>query len=394
MPLETPAESQVGGVKQNPGAGYSVAVIRDLLRASFTPEELLRFCYDNEKFRYVYDEVPRPVSLNTLVDHLVEHCEKKMLFKELLAWVQEKNPGQYKRFEPQLYAAPSASALPSREESSPRSSLSDTQASHSPPPESRASEQPGREEATTSRQTPIEGRDASPKLGPSAALNPLEKLRSWIEAKLRKYWMLAAIALLFSVLGTVAGWYNSLTGRPFIDLLARATQTHSPTWKMEQAGTPATATRALEPAGNPSSTFTPTSTSTPTPTLTPTPTVPPPPCPRVEVSPCLELVLITAGDAESENLQLICPDEITKTIALSEAQVGNMPELQGRAIVTGVNSCTCDWMVLRAAQAATPMPAASELGDCWFAFDRAGQSSFTLYLTVGERKEHFVIKIE
>ena len=82
---------------------YNRAVIRRLLLDAFTPDDLVRFCQDRDKFRHFTEYMPTPLSLVSAVDVLIERCEKELLILELLREVQEYNPAQYEKFEHKLF---------------------------------------------------------------------------------------------------------------------------------------------------------------------------------------------------------------------------------------------------------------------------------------------------
>lgn len=84
---------------------YSVPAIRDLLRAALTDRELRRLCVDRPALGGVVSSFPSGASLEDLIDVLIEHCQKQMLFSELLAGVREVNPRQYECYEANLAAA-------------------------------------------------------------------------------------------------------------------------------------------------------------------------------------------------------------------------------------------------------------------------------------------------
>jgi hypothetical protein len=86
---------------------YNTATIRDLLRASFSDEEFVVFCYDN--FREAYDDLAPGMPFRQKVQTLIQYCAKRDQLSDLLARVQTANPNQYARFAPKLYSAPATS---------------------------------------------------------------------------------------------------------------------------------------------------------------------------------------------------------------------------------------------------------------------------------------------
>lgn len=85
---------------------YDLAVLRELLLASFGPQELRRLCQSHSDLRPVLDDLDADPSLNEVVDAVVDHVERYDLYDVLLALVREHNPRQYARFEPRLRPRP------------------------------------------------------------------------------------------------------------------------------------------------------------------------------------------------------------------------------------------------------------------------------------------------
>jgi hypothetical protein len=81
---------------------YDLAAIRRLLLASFTAEELKRFCWDRPSFRPVVADFGPGSNKNDMVDRVLEHCETRILFDSLLHDVAQVRPRQFSRFAPQL----------------------------------------------------------------------------------------------------------------------------------------------------------------------------------------------------------------------------------------------------------------------------------------------------
>lgn len=83
------------------GQEIELAAVSGLVRDAFTPGELRRFCQERPAFRPFLDQVSE-ASLNELTYGLVEYCEKRTLFTELLAEIAAFNPRQYERHHPKL----------------------------------------------------------------------------------------------------------------------------------------------------------------------------------------------------------------------------------------------------------------------------------------------------
>jgi hypothetical protein len=78
---------------------YNIAAIRQLLLNAFTPQELRRFCQDRPTFRPVVDRFGEGHGLDDMADEVIDYCETRILWAELLAAVKEENPRQYAHFE-------------------------------------------------------------------------------------------------------------------------------------------------------------------------------------------------------------------------------------------------------------------------------------------------------
>lgn len=81
-----------------------IGVIRRLLTASFTSDELRRFCMDNPRMRDVVNRFGSH-SLDDMVEAVIIYCRGDLLWDELLAEVKEIKPRQFARFKQELYGA-------------------------------------------------------------------------------------------------------------------------------------------------------------------------------------------------------------------------------------------------------------------------------------------------
>jgi DNA-binding transcriptional ArsR family regulator len=79
---------------------YNTKKIRKLLTDGFTPDELRRFCYDEKSFRDIYEQLPPTPGKGEIIDQLIEHAERKVLFKPLLIWAKDTKPAKYAEYEP------------------------------------------------------------------------------------------------------------------------------------------------------------------------------------------------------------------------------------------------------------------------------------------------------
>jgi hypothetical protein len=91
---------------------YDWKVIRDLLLAAFTAEELRRFCQDRPTFRPVTKRFGSGQGLDDMVDEVMTYCDTYRYFPELLDEVRQANPRQYDRFEAQILPASSPAGAP------------------------------------------------------------------------------------------------------------------------------------------------------------------------------------------------------------------------------------------------------------------------------------------
>jgi hypothetical protein len=89
-----------------PAPAFDTAVVRELLIAAFSDEDLTTFCYDY--FRPVYEEFAGGMSRTGKVQRLVEYCERKGRLPELLEGVERANPYQYGRYRGRLYGSGSS----------------------------------------------------------------------------------------------------------------------------------------------------------------------------------------------------------------------------------------------------------------------------------------------
>lgn len=81
---------------------YNIAAIRSLIRDAFMTGELERFCQDRPIFRSVLRYLSSSPSLEEMADVLIEYCQTRLLFPELLSEMREFNPRQYERYQARL----------------------------------------------------------------------------------------------------------------------------------------------------------------------------------------------------------------------------------------------------------------------------------------------------
>ncbi len=82
---------------------YNTRTIRAILTKGFSAEELRRFCMDRPLFRPVHDRFTQTMSKDLMVDYLIEFCDQKLIFGELLSKICKENPRLCENFKDQLY---------------------------------------------------------------------------------------------------------------------------------------------------------------------------------------------------------------------------------------------------------------------------------------------------
>ncbi|MBN1659568.1 MAG: protein kinase [Anaerolineae bacterium] len=82
--------------------GYNLAVVRELLLAAFTAEEMRRFCLDHPNLSAVCQRFGEGAGLDDMVDEVISYVRTRVLLDDLLAAVKAVNPRQYARFEANL----------------------------------------------------------------------------------------------------------------------------------------------------------------------------------------------------------------------------------------------------------------------------------------------------
>jgi hypothetical protein len=82
---------------------YDIGVIRKLLTEAFSAEELRRLCWEQPLFRPVFDRFTQTTSTDLMIDYLLEFCDRKLFFGELLSEVRERAPRQYEKYKGQFY---------------------------------------------------------------------------------------------------------------------------------------------------------------------------------------------------------------------------------------------------------------------------------------------------
>lgn len=83
-------------------AQVDIAAVCTLIRDAFTAKDLMRFCRDRPTFSPVLTRFGPEQGLEDMIDGLVEFCEKRLLFPELLSEIRAVNPRQFERYLSQL----------------------------------------------------------------------------------------------------------------------------------------------------------------------------------------------------------------------------------------------------------------------------------------------------
>ena len=263
---------------------YHIGAIRALLLAAFTAEELRRFCQDRPVLRPVLDDLGPEASLQQIAGQLITHCEKQILFKELLDGVKEVNPRQYARYAPRIFGslAPIAAA-PKRGETGTQESMpagapspldADVPVPTRPPATgAEGSKQLPRAEGATPSAQPVHGRLVQILRDPAwqgiAALVAVVALGVTL-----CIWFWPDIRSSLFPAPTVSG---SETPPPTSSTLPGPTWTATPAVAASKAftSTPSyTPATTLTPSPSPITTLTPTPTPSPTNTFTPSPPTP------------------------------------------------------------------------------------------------------------------------
>lgn len=77
-------------------SNYNPGRIRKLLKDAFSEEEFVIFCYDN--FREVREQFSAGMTASAKIQLLIEYCDRRNLFSQLLALVNEANPAKYAEY--------------------------------------------------------------------------------------------------------------------------------------------------------------------------------------------------------------------------------------------------------------------------------------------------------
>lgn len=102
---------------------FNIKNIRALLTEGFTDIELRRFCYDQAKFRVVYEQFSQNMGKDVIIDKIIDYAERKELFEILLEWAEAENPGRHQNHQP-YYEVATNSAISSADHRQPLSDFS------------------------------------------------------------------------------------------------------------------------------------------------------------------------------------------------------------------------------------------------------------------------------
>lgn len=82
---------------------YSVAAIRRLVEDAFTAQNLRSFCQDRSTFRPVLNRFGLNASLEDMAAALIDYCETRLLFPELVSEIGKDNPRQHELHFAEIY---------------------------------------------------------------------------------------------------------------------------------------------------------------------------------------------------------------------------------------------------------------------------------------------------
>lgn len=84
--------------------GYDIAIIRELLEAAFSEEDISNFCFDH--YISVYEQFTAGQTKSFRVRLLIIYAEKNNLIDDMLTKIKQKNPHKCAEFESRLKASP------------------------------------------------------------------------------------------------------------------------------------------------------------------------------------------------------------------------------------------------------------------------------------------------
>ncbi|MCX6028727.1 MAG: hypothetical protein NT169_05420 [Chloroflexi bacterium] len=87
---------------------HDIAVIRELVTAALSDDELTKLCFDH--FHAIYEQFAAGQTRGQRVLALVEYADRQLFLDDLLARVKVANPGKYAEFAPRLGAAAGGTA--------------------------------------------------------------------------------------------------------------------------------------------------------------------------------------------------------------------------------------------------------------------------------------------
>lgn len=79
---------------------YDLQIVRELLNAAFSDEDVATLAFD--RFREVYDEFSSSMSKSEKIRRLVDWCDRNLQVEKLVAEVQRRNLNQYRRYAARL----------------------------------------------------------------------------------------------------------------------------------------------------------------------------------------------------------------------------------------------------------------------------------------------------
>jgi len=104
--ISSEAHSDIPGQTWSPEMNndrYNIAAVRALLGDGMREPDIRSLCQERSEFRPLLRDISSEASLTRMIELLVEFCQKRLLFPELLSEIQGRNPRQFARYRPKLF---------------------------------------------------------------------------------------------------------------------------------------------------------------------------------------------------------------------------------------------------------------------------------------------------
>jgi hypothetical protein len=86
-----------GNRQEDSGNDFNLTNIRTLLTDGFTDIELRQLCFDEPKFRPVYEQLSDEMGKDRIIHKLIEYAERHELIGTLLDFLKQRNPAKYEK---------------------------------------------------------------------------------------------------------------------------------------------------------------------------------------------------------------------------------------------------------------------------------------------------------